>query len=68
MLGLVTPKALRIAISLDCSIILADIEEVKEKKQRNMTMMITTVKIILIIYLRIIKEKSTSCDLSMLFL
>ena len=49
MLGFVTPNALRIAISLDCSIILADIEEVKEKKHKNMTMIMTTVKIMLMI-------------------
>ena len=49
MLGLVTPRALRIAISLDYSMILADMEDVNEKKHRNMTMIMTTVKIILMI-------------------
>ena len=49
MLGFVSPNALRIAISFDCSMMLADIEEVREKKHKNITIIITTVKIILII-------------------
>lgn len=45
ILFLFNPIDLRIEISLDYSIIFADIEEVREKKHKNITIIITTVKI-----------------------
>lgn len=48
--ALVRPRLRRIAISLDCSMIFADIDEVRLKKQRNIVNRITMVNIMKITF------------------